>query len=177
MLKLKIAMLGAYGVGKTSLVSAYVHAAFSEKYLTTVGVKIDKKSLAVDGRDVTLLIWDIHGEDAFQQVSMAYLRGTAGCLVVADGTRAGTLVAARELRARLRRAEGDRPCLLLLNKADLAAEWEVGEADCRALRDEGWEVLRTSARTGEGVEHAFVRLARQALAVAASGDGVAGSAP
>ena len=35
----KICLLGGFGVGKTSLISRYVHSIFSDKYLTTIGVK------------------------------------------------------------------------------------------------------------------------------------------
>ena len=56
MIKKKICMLGAYGVGKTSLVRRYVYSIFSEKYLSTVGVKIDKKVVQVEGQEVHLLL-------------------------------------------------------------------------------------------------------------------------
>ena len=56
-------MLGAFGVGKTSLVRRYVESIFSDTYLTTVGVKIDKKTLNVGDEPVTLILWDIAGED------------------------------------------------------------------------------------------------------------------
>ncbi len=62
MLKKKICMLGYFGVGKTSLVSRFVRSMFADRYQTTVGVKIDKKVLSVDGRDVTLMLWDLAGE-------------------------------------------------------------------------------------------------------------------
>ena len=48
MIQKKICMLGAFAVGKTSLVQRYVHSLYSDKYLTTVGVKIDKKALRDD---------------------------------------------------------------------------------------------------------------------------------
>jgi len=63
----KICMLGSFSVGKTSLVSRFVSTVFSDKYLTTVGVKIDKKALTVGGEDVTLMLWDIYGEDDFRR--------------------------------------------------------------------------------------------------------------
>ena len=43
-LQKKICMLGGFSVGKTSLVKRFVASVFSETYLTTVGVKIDKKT-------------------------------------------------------------------------------------------------------------------------------------
>ena len=88
MIQKKVCLLGGTGVGKTSLVAQFVHSIFSDKYLTTVGVKIDKKSVDVDGTDVELVIWDVYGHDDFQKLRVSYLRGTSGYLLVADGTRA-----------------------------------------------------------------------------------------
>jgi len=50
MIQKKVCMVGTSGVGKTSLVAKFVHSMFSDKYLTTVGVKIDKKTVAVGDR-------------------------------------------------------------------------------------------------------------------------------
>ena len=63
MFQKKVCVLGAFGVGKTSLVRRYVQSIFSDAYLTTVGVKIDKKNLNVGETPVTLILWDIAGED------------------------------------------------------------------------------------------------------------------
>ena len=53
-------MLGATAVGKTSLVSRFVHSIFSDKYLTSVGVKIDKKSINAGDQRVDLILWDLN---------------------------------------------------------------------------------------------------------------------
>ena len=91
MIQKKICTIGAFAVGKTSLIRRYVDSIFSEKYLTTVGVKIDKKPVNVLGQDVTLILWDIHGEDDFQEINMNYLRGSSAYILVVDGTRYSTL--------------------------------------------------------------------------------------
>src|SRR5262245_52616875 len=119
MIQKKICMLGAFAVGKTSLVSRYVNSIFSDKYHSTVGVKIDKKAMSVDGHDVTLMLWDIAGQDDFQTVQPSQLRGMSGYLLVADGTRRGTLEVARQLQVKAMQAVGDVPFILLLNKSDL----------------------------------------------------------
>ena len=160
----KVPLVGAFAVGKTSLVRRFVESVFDEKYLTTVGVKIDRKSLTVETREVTLVIWDIAGEDAFQQVESAYVRGAAGLLLVADGTRPATCDKALELDERLRAEIGEVPRLLLVNKCDLADQWRLeddheGEALARGLRPRP-----TSARDGSGVESAFQDLARALVA-------------
>ena len=41
MMQKKICVLGGFAVGKTSLVARFVSSIFSDKYLSTVGVKID----------------------------------------------------------------------------------------------------------------------------------------
>ena len=159
----KICMLGSFAVGKTSLVSRYVTSIFSDKYLSTVGVKIDKKQLNVDGKDVTMMLWDIYGQDDFQTVQPSQLRGMSGYLLVVDGTRRATLETARQLQEKATEAVGPVPFILLLNKLDLAAQWEIDEPAFFKLVEDGWRVVRTSAKTGEGVEQAFELLARAML--------------
>lgn len=164
MIQKKICMIGTSGVGKTSLVSQFVQSIFSEKYLTTVGVKIDKKTLAVDDADVTLVIWDLAGDDDFQRLNLSYLRGTAGYLLVADGTRAATLDMAEEIQGRVAAAIGPVPFVLALNKADLATTWEVDDKRIAAQISKGWTVIKTSAKEAAGVEKAFSDLARRMIA-------------
>ena len=164
MIQKKICMLGGFAVGKTSLVARYVTSLFSEKYLSTVGVKIDKKQIAVDGKDVTLMLWDIYGQDDFQTVQASQLRGMSGYLLVVDGTRRATLETARLMHQKATEAVGPVPFILLLNKADLASEWEIDEQAFFKLAEQGWRVIRTSAKTGEGVEQAFETLTRAMLA-------------
>jgi small GTP-binding protein len=161
MLQKKICMLGGFAVGKTSLVSRFVTSMFSDTYLTTVGVKIDKKTFAVDSKEVTLMLWDIYGQDDFQTVRDSYLRGASGYLLVADGTRHATLETAAALQRKAESVIGRVPFLLLLNKADLDREWQVDEQALVDLVDRGWSVVKTSAKTGRGVEDAFTKLARQ----------------
>jgi small GTP-binding protein len=161
MLQNKICMLGGFGVGKTSLVSRFVSSIFSDRYLTTVGVKIDKKKVSLDSGEMTLMLWDIYGQDEFQTVRDSYLRGATGYLLVADGTRYSTLDTAVALQKRAESVIGRVPFLLLLNKRDLDREWQVDEETLVTLADQGWRVVKTSAKTGEGVEDAFTTLARE----------------
>lgn len=166
MIQKKVCLIGTSAVGKTSLIARFVSSMFADRYMTTVGVKIDKKTLAVDGNDLTQVIWDLAGDDDFQRLNVSYLRGSGGLLFVADGTRRITLDQVLEIRERVVAATGALPCVLALNKADLAGQWEVDDARIDALAAAGWSVLRTSAKTGEGVEEAFTELGRQMLPAA-----------
>lgn len=160
MLQKKICLLGAFGVGKTSLTRRYVDSIFSDAYLTTVGVKIDKRAVDVGTTPVSLVIWDIAGEDEVSAVRTSYLRGAAGYLLVVDVTRAQTLEVARSIQSRVASEIGDIPYLCLLNKTDVET-WDIGDASVAALQSSGWSVRRTSAKTGEGVEAAFAELAQR----------------
>jgi small GTP-binding protein len=162
MIRKKICMLGACGVGKTSLVRRFVESIFDERYHTTIGVKIDKKNVAIDGREVTLVIWDLAGEDELAQVHPSHLRGASGYLLVADGSRKSTLATARDLEVLVRASEGPIPFVLLVNKCDLVDEWEADEA-LADIAQLGWPSIRTSAKTGDGVESAFRDLVSRML--------------
>jgi small GTP-binding protein len=158
-LQKKICMLGGFAVGKTSLVRRYVQSIFSDTYLTTVGVKIDKKTVELADRVLNLILWDLAGEDDISSLRMSYLRGSAGYVLVADGTRPSTLDVALSLRQRVEADCGPLPFVLLLNKNDLKEQWAITDAELDDLRQNGWWARSSSARTGEGVDDAFKDLA------------------
>src|SRR5271166_2843050 len=159
----KICMLGSFGVGKTSLVARFVKGIFDAKYLSTVGVKIDKKEVKVGDQDVLLMLWDLAGEDSRSQVQVSYLRGAAGYFLVVDGTFAQSLVTARSIHQRAIEAVGEIPFMLIVNKSDLWNRWEITMPELEKLEAEGWKVQVTSAKTGEGVEKMFMTMTEQIL--------------
>jgi small GTP-binding protein len=163
MIQKKVCMVGVHGTGKTSLVQRFVHSMFSERYLSTVGVKIDRKPLDIDGTALTLVLWDLAGRDGHEDITTSYLRGAHAILYVADGTRKETCDQLSELRALAREAAGEVPELLALNKTDLTEQWALGKGDETSLAG-AWEMIRTSAKSGTGVEEAFQRIGRAALA-------------
>jgi small GTP-binding protein len=156
MLKKKICLVGQFGVGKTSLIHRFVDSIFDERYLTTVGVKIDRKDVAVGSETVTLMLWDLAGEDDLAQLNVSHLRGASGYILVADGCRATSLVKAVELQQRIVAQLGPLPFVLVLNKADLRDQWEVQAAEICAR---GWPTFETSAKAGSGVQEMFLALA------------------
>jgi len=156
-------MLGAFAVGKTSLVRRFVESIYSDVYQTTVGVKIDKKNVQVDDKEVSLVLWDIYGEDDYQKMRWTYLRGASGYLLVADGTRKATLEKAVNLEQKVREEVGVIPFVLMINKSDLIRDWELDSALESQLAVQGWSILRSSAKTGEGVEESFALLTRKML--------------
>jgi len=170
MLKKKICLLGSYGVGKTSLVARFVHSLFSDKYHTTVGVKIDKKVVVSGEQEVTLMIWDMAGEEDGAPVKLDQVKDAAGYLLVMDGTRAKTLEVARNIQSRVEARIGPQPFILLVNKVDLRDQWEIAGSTWDGLREDGWTILETSAKTGDRVGEAFSSLTSRILSSADNDD-------
>ena len=163
MIQKKVCMVGTFAVGKTSLVRQFVESLYSDKYHTTVGVKVDKKIVTVGKEQVTLVIWDIEGAETGYDLRQSYLRGAAGYLLVADGTRPDTVANAVALQARAEATVGSMPFLLLLNKVDLEQQWRVDPDELDRLRASNWSMTSTSAKTGQGVENAFATLAQKMM--------------
>ena len=156
-------MLGTFAVGKTSLVRRYVQGIFSDKYLTTMGAKVDKKIVDFEGKSVNLMVWDLNGEDRFQGLSMNYVRGTAGYLLVIDSTRRSSFEAAHLLQQKVEQELGKLPFIVVFNKTDLKQPWENQDREIRQLEESGWTIMYTSAKTGTGVEEVFETLTQMIM--------------
>lgn len=153
----KVILIGHFGVGKSSLVQRFVHQKFSDQYITTIGVKIDKKIVTVDGFQVTMIIWDIAGEDTQQKVPTSYRLGAHGALYVFDISRPSTYENLQAELDYLQQIIPGIPVQVLANKSDLLTEEE------RQKVIEGFptnEVFETSAKSGLHVEEAFALLAK-----------------
>lgn len=158
MLQKKVCLLGASAVGKTSLVKRFVDGIFSEKYLTTIGVKIDKKQVELTSETVQFMLWDIEGVDRYCGFNPKYLRGASAYIIVADNTRAQSLIEGMDIHQMAREAT-DAPALLAINKTDLPEKWHWNVADVAEFSQDFAECFYTSAKTGDQVETMFKFLA------------------
>lgn len=155
----KIILVGNFGVGKTSLVSRFVHEKFSDHYLTTIGVKIDKKVIELKGNHVNLILWDIAGETSSTKVPKNYILGAHGVMYVFDCTRPETFENLSEDIFLFRKEIPNAPLIVLGNKSDLLEESSIEKIKASIKS----EFLFTSAKTGENVEEAFLSLTNNLL--------------
>ena len=109
------------------------------------------------------MLWDLAGRDGVEDIQASYVRGASGILYVVDGTRRETFDQFFELREICADTAGDVPSVVAVNKADLVEEWQLTDGDYARFADEGLDYFVTSARTGDGVEEAFLRLAAATL--------------
>lgn len=151
-------MIGAFAVGKTSLVNRFVSSIFSDKYHTTIGVKISKKVVELTAEKIQLMIWDIEGSDVFTELKTSYLKGASGIILVIDGTRHTSFDEAVQLKAKANSALGSIPIVTLVNKHDLTNLWVFDESHFESIQKQDWNCFKTSAKSGANVESAFLKL-------------------
>lgn len=147
-------MVGDFAVGKTSLTQRFVNNVFSEKYLTTIGVKIDVAEI----NDIKLVVWDVAGRDTMSPLNVNYLVGAAAYVLVADGTRAETFQAIDLLKSTVEQRIGEVPFVVALNKADDEENWVLTDQNIKSLEDRGWSIVKTSAKDDLNVRLMFEML-------------------
>ncbi len=158
----KVCLIGDGAVGKTSLVRRYVLDVFSDDYISTFGAKVSKKVLNYGDVELTLMIWDVLGQKNGASMHSAYFSGANGAFLVCDGTRRETVEDLNTWYQEFSRVAGKVPVIPLINKCDL--QTRVGKESLDPIAKViGQDFRRTSARTGEGVEEAFMYLGRMVM--------------
>jgi small GTP-binding protein len=160
MVNKKVILTGSFGVGKTSLFNRFLYSRFSEKYLTTIGVKVDKKVIQIDGREISLLIWDIAGEVFQNKVPHTYFLGASGVIYVFDLTRPITYEHIEEDITYLKKKLPQVVIKIVGNKLDLVEPDQT--EGLLAKLPISCDIL-TSAKTGENVEELFQSLGKSFL--------------
>ncbi len=161
----KVCLLGDFAVGKTSLVRRFVYDLFDDKYISTIGVKVSRKTVAVpieDGAvvELTMMLWDLAGSEDFSQIRGSYIRGSAGAILVCDLTRPESLLNLEGYLADLRQVTPEATIILVANKSDSPEQrLLLGQVE-EAAATLGVKCFVTSARTGENVEDMFRHLGR-----------------
>ncbi|MDW3650684.1 MAG: Rab family GTPase [Bacteroidia bacterium] len=157
----KIALLGYHAVGKTSLISQFVEQKFPESYLSTIGLKVDKKTVELGDHRLELIIWDIAGQENMAHIPQYYLNGCGGFIYVIDVSRPSTY---EDLKTKLHMIQSMVPgaeMVIAANKKDLLSASELEEvlASCEIRPD-----ISTSAKENDNVEDLFNMLASKLLA-------------
>ena len=158
----KVCILGAPSSGKTRLLASFSGTSY-EDWNAASGVAVARAQVSRPSADISLILWDVHGEEQFMRIRRAFLRGCAGYVLVVDGTRPETLDRALELPSLVQETAGDKPFVAVFNKADVKGDWAVPQDAPTLLATSGWTVVEASAKTGDGVVAAFQALTEKIL--------------
>lgn len=160
MISTKVILTGSFGVGKTSLFQKFIFNKFSERYLTTIGVVVNKKLIEVDGEQLNILLWDVAGEISQDKVPHSYLLGTSGIIYVFDLSRPMTIANLESDIAYLKSKVPGVTIKIVGNKLDLVTEEQLAEIEEQLAIP--YDIV-TSAKTGKNVEALFQMLGRKIL--------------
>lgn len=159
----KVVVVGAYAVGKTTLVLNFTEHRFQELYIPTIGVQFSVKDVNYNDELVKLTIWDIAGQDSFQHVRTEFYKGSNAVILVYDVTRSNSLKELNKWYLDVVKFAGDIPALVLGNKNDLESQKEVDyEYATDYIKKLNFNkligVIETSAKLSKNVDKAFYDL-------------------
>ncbi|WP_339893863.1 Rab family GTPase [uncultured Algibacter sp.] len=157
----KIVLIGHFGVGKTSLIRRFVENTFSEAYTVTIGVHISKKTIDIPEKEsISLIIWDLEGQDDIKNTRPSYLLGTNGFIYVIDLSRPVTFENLDSELKFLKENYPNIPVKVVGNKMDL-----VNKAYLTQYSDVFKPLVDffVSAKTGSRVETLFSKLAKELI--------------
>ncbi len=173
-LTLKLILIGDGGVGKTSLIQQYVHAAFKHDYKITIGLDVTAKTVEVGDATAQLSIHDIGGQERFASVRNLFYKGAHLAMAVYDITREKTLENLNKVWIPELLQYGPMPgsshlppmkIVFIGNKADLKHLQSVRKKEGEALAEKYNAVghIWTSAKDNLNVEESFVYLVKTFL--------------
>jgi small GTP-binding protein len=170
----KICLVGDFAVGKTSLIRRFVEQQFSDDYLSTVGVKMSRKTVEVpiadsqQTQEILFVIWDIEGSTKFKAMAPTYFQGAKGAIVVGDVTQPETLNNIPEHIQSFVKVNPKSNIAIALNKSDLI-EAEYLDSILKTYQQKFCDIdcvsaiYLTSAKKGNNVDELFKILAKSVI--------------
>ncbi|XP_027520615.1 ras-related protein Rab-18-B-like isoform X2 [Corapipo altera] len=153
-LTLKLLLVGDSAVGKSSLLRRFTDGAFEPSLKPTIGVDFRVKKMVVDGHAVQLAIWDTAGQERFRTLTPSYYRGAQGVVLGLESWL-------KELE--IYTSKSNTVKMLVGNKTDKPDREVERKEGLQFAKKRSLLFIETSAKTQDGVQHAFEELVRKIL--------------
>jgi small GTP-binding protein len=156
---LKIILIGESGVGKTNLLSRFLHDQFFGDSKSTIGVEFGTMILSIEAKKVRAQIWDTAGQERYRAITSAYYRGAVGAMLVYDLTSALSFQALSRWLGELRVADPKITVMLVGNKSDMGELRVISmEEGISFAQNQNLLFIETSAKEATNVSESFRKL-------------------
>eukprot|EP01098_Paradermamoeba_levis_P010101 TRINITY_DN4228_c0_g1_i1.p1 TRINITY_DN4228_c0_g1~~TRINITY_DN4228_c0_g1_i1.p1 ORF type:complete len:187 (-),score=44.47 TRINITY_DN4228_c0_g1_i1:93-653(-) len=157
--RLKVVLLGDYGVGKTSIIHRFADKVWNPdiSYTTT---QIKECVVAVETRVVPIQLWDTAGSERFSTLTVSYYKNVDVAVLVYDVSNEDSFDHIENWQKELKQfTQHDIYTIIIGNKIDLERKVSLEEAQDYAEKC-GCKWLEVSAKEGENIEPLFVSLVK-----------------
>merc|ERR1712038_157822 len=161
----KLVLIGDSGAGKSYLLLRFADDAFTDSYITTIGVDFRFKTIPVEKKTIKLQIWDTAGQERFRTITSAYYRGADGIVLVYDTTNRESFLHVDDWLNEVNRYVNENTCKILIgSKCDMADERQVSTEEGKKKAEElGIAFIEASAKDATNVEPAFTMMSAELI--------------
>ena len=165
----KLCIFGDGGVGKTTLIRRFVTRIFEKDIKMTIGADFSVKNVEIEGKKVTLRIWDFAGEERFRVLLPSFAKGAEGGIFMYDITRYSTLKNIRDwlsiFEYFISEEQVKIPIVMVGGKLDLEDRRSIEIEEASELSN-SYDLLgyfECSSKTGNNVEEIFEFMTRKMM--------------
>ncbi len=158
-INIKLAILGQWGVGKTSIVNTFVGKNFPAMYIPTIGSNIARKEYKLTSNHIRLNIWDIGGQKSFNPLNPVFFSNLDSALLIFDLSNPKETLQELIQTYMKNLSQYSPKCIsyLIGNKSDLIKpeDSEILLNNIRQYQIEGFPIIFISAKTQDNISEAF----------------------
>ena len=157
----RVVMIGDSGVGKTSILSRLVDHRFNKHEQSTVGVNFQLYVREMADVRLEMQIWDTAGQEKFRALGPIYYRNSVAAVAVFSLDNTESLDRIGWWLEQFTNAAGTNVVIAIAaNKADIEdpPDGMLEKAE-KYANEKGYLFMKTSAKTGQGVNKLFSELA------------------
>ena len=165
--KCQLLIIGNSTVGKTSILSRYASKIFNQNYLATVGLDFFTKDELIDNKIIRVKIWDTAGQERYKALTKCFFQKAQGVMIVFDVTNKKSFDDLRfwikSLNDQLYEDIKLIPIIIIGNKTDVPKRIISKEVAKEFSDKNEFQYFETSAKTGDGVDHAIRELVKKVM--------------